>query len=872
MTQASEPSLTSRAQALLAETEQRGQDAAFRAELLSLALTCHGRMLELGERDRPAAVALAIAGADLLQARQSLGWPGEEEPFWVAIHEEQCCRYGGIWIHELLKEGHPAGTTHCRRGVALLKRLQQLHPEPLTWVSRFRRQLERAVPAPVPGPDPAPDPVPAPAETASPADAMRLVVVGNCQAHPLAIGLRMALPQLAIKTSPSVHLATADEVAELHLWIANADLLVMHRVLPGYRANIGLDCSTLLSLLPDSARSLVLPSLHYEGHHPWIAYAHDPDGRLHSLEAESPLCTYHDFLAMVAARDDLPLNALLEPACPITVLDGIRAQHLQSLAELQERETDCDLSLSDWLAANHRQQPLFHTLNHPTQFTLDQLLRRLLTQLQLPHQLSDALHDSIEHLGALSIPIHPWVRQALALDAWAETWGQRQGTPLTIEQQLQESLDFYHRHDWIVATNAHHPKLELAASLLHHSRRLTVAASTRPTGPSVAALINYFNDADMLAWQLKSGCLDRYDRIYLWDGPYGYLHQLPLFPDEAQRLDSTALGRQLLADPRVVYRYRHWRDEAEKRTDAYAAIEEDLVVLHDTDEFFHLQAEHLQRFWSSPYAVASQLVQNLYAGGLRSSDSHHTTHALAGLPHKRVLFRRSAISAERHLDYCWLVGVQQQPTEESLVDPQPLGHTYHLTGCRSTSGQAAKMAFYMSLALVGKGRHPVVERLHELVTCGAIGLLEAQRLFLRGDPGFAGVPHPAFGLSLNPRLPVPAFEEAMLEAMLAEANAVAAGTYTVLSGHPLLLWLPIGTAEQQLVVWVLEHPAPLELQSWRWYSGKPACQDLAIQSSDDALALSLPSDHELLGRLVSITVANTTPTPKLFNLRVDLVD
>ena len=69
----------------------------------------------------------------------------------------------------------------------------------------------------------------------------------------------------------------------------------------------------------------------------------------------------------------------------------------------------------------------------------------------------------------------------------------------------------------------------------------------------------------MLAWQLRCGCLEAYDRIYLWDGPYGYLHKLRLFPEEAPRLDQTETGRALLADPRVVYRHAVWADEAEKR-------------------------------------------------------------------------------------------------------------------------------------------------------------------------------------------------------------------------------------------------------------------------------------------------------------------
>ena len=853
---ASDELLVLKAQELLSRNSDEQDLGSFSSELLSTAIACHSRMLELGDSERP--FSLAIAGADLLQALQKLSGQEVVIPSWVAVHEEQCCRYGAIWIHALLQQGDPVSSDHCLRGVALLQRLQELHPEPLQWVRNMRHDLELEVPS---------------LATEVEAKALRLVVVGNCQAHPLTLGLMKALPQAHIDASPSVHLATAVDVARLHKRLKHADFLVMHRVQPGYRNDMGLDSATLASLLPLSARSVVLPNLHYEGHHPWIGYAQDQDRRLSGLENESPLGPYHDFLAMVAARDDLPLELLFNSSCPVAVLEQLRTHHQDSLTQLATRENDCDLSISDWIASNYRHVAIAHTVNHPTQAALDQLLRRLLQVLGLPHELSEKVFDATELLGTLTIPVHPWVRQALGLDAWADKWGQRQGEPLPIERQFEESIGFYRRHPWIASANASHSKLAFASNLLQQVKAQPALASVniRRPGPRVAALINYFNDVDMLAWQLKSGCLKAYDRIYIWDGPYGYLHQLALFPDEAHCLEATSVGSELLADPRVVYRYRHWRDEAEKRIDAYAAIEEDLVVLHDTDEFFHIDPGRLKRFWGSTYAAGSQRLQNLYAGGLRGSDAHHADEALDALPLKRVLFRRSAISAERHLDYCWLVGVPQQPTDESVVDPEPLGHTYHLTACRSTKGQAAKMAFYMSLSLVGKGAPPVMERLEELMLASEISLQEAQAVFLRGDPGFAGVPNPAFGLSLAPRLHHPDFPQSTLKAMLAQTNTVAAGTYSMLSHYPLQLWIPASEAPQRLVVG-LEQAAPLKLQSWLWCRGEPAGLDTDLRCEASSIELILPPASSLLGRLMVITILDRAPVAVLHRLKVELND
>ncbi|WP_231605193.1 WcbI family polysaccharide biosynthesis putative acetyltransferase [Synechococcus sp. CBW1006] len=420
-------------------------------QLRSLAVACHGRMLELGDLHRTFAIEHALAGARLLAALQ--GHPASE-PDWVQVHEEQCCRYGALWIHEALQQSDhqsdPAqATAWGGTALGLLKRLEQLHSPPPAWIQALHQDLGRRITAPPPEPP-----------------SLALVVVGNCQAFPLMLGLQQALPTAQITFCPSVHLATAADVAELHQALPQADLLVMHRVQTGYRNNIGLDTATLQALLAPGARCVVLPNLHYEGQLPWIAYGQDPEGRLSALEAESPLGPYHDFLAMAAAGRGLDAAALHGIPCPEAVASVLREAHHHSLAELRSREADCSVGLSDWIAERHRQQPIGHTINHPTQASLDTLLRRLLAQLHPTHQLGPDLFDRQEHLGSLSLPIHPWVQQALNLGAWASTWGQRRHTPFLIATQLDESIAFYRRHPWIEAVNATHPKLAFAQRCL----------------------------------------------------------------------------------------------------------------------------------------------------------------------------------------------------------------------------------------------------------------------------------------------------------------------------------------------------------------------------------------------------------------------
>lgn len=150
MGQANDRDLIERARALLAPAT-RQPDASEGDALLSTALACHSRMLEIGEQQRATAIRLAVAGADLLARMQSFT-PAANVPSWVPIHEEQCCRYGGIWIHELVQTSPSPPPDLAQQALRLLGRLQELHPAPVDWIANMRHQLETQLQGELPAP------------------------------------------------------------------------------------------------------------------------------------------------------------------------------------------------------------------------------------------------------------------------------------------------------------------------------------------------------------------------------------------------------------------------------------------------------------------------------------------------------------------------------------------------------------------------------------------------------------------------------------------------------------------------------------------------------------------------------------------------
>ena len=122
------------------------------ASILSLALACHGRMLELADSDRPEAISHALAGAHLLAG---LKRHQPDQPVWVDVHEEQCCRYGAIWIHEALADTTSEQTSSlCNQALELLHTLEVHHTPVPPWIGVFKHDLQQRL-----GPSPDPFPV-----------------------------------------------------------------------------------------------------------------------------------------------------------------------------------------------------------------------------------------------------------------------------------------------------------------------------------------------------------------------------------------------------------------------------------------------------------------------------------------------------------------------------------------------------------------------------------------------------------------------------------------------------------------------------------------------------------------------------------------
>jgi len=234
---------------------------------------------------------------------------------------------------------------------------------------------------------------------------VRIAVIGNCQARPLASALTAAIPGLEVLDVVIVHLADQAEADKTLAAIDGADFVLAQRVVDNYPTQF---VRTDELRRHFGARLLVWPNLYYRGYNPELVYLRDSQHRA----LQGPFGEYHVSTIHEAWRQGL---SVVETVERLKSVDFNREKFAmvpdESLAELIEREADCDLRVSDVVAEDRWKTRLFFTFNHPTSAALDILVTRMLGLLGVPNA---SAGQPGEPLGRWRLPLNPWVKSEFA--------------------------------------------------------------------------------------------------------------------------------------------------------------------------------------------------------------------------------------------------------------------------------------------------------------------------------------------------------------------------------------------------------------------------------------------------------------------------
>lgn len=234
---------------------------------------------------------------------------------------------------------------------------------------------------------------------------IRVAVVGNCQARPMAALLSLMNPGIEVRTVAVVHLLRDEEEAAYAPLFREADFILSQHVADTYPCAF-VRTSELRQRY--GSKLLLWLNLYFRGYNPEL-FVLRMDGR---TPLRGPLGDYHCRAFFEGWQQELPVREILaRHGDPEYNRERYAAVPEASLAELQRREELTQTRILPVLRDLVWKQRLFFTFNHPSWALLEMLAASLLELMGLSAAPRRSLRGS-EPLGMIRIPLNPWVRQA----------------------------------------------------------------------------------------------------------------------------------------------------------------------------------------------------------------------------------------------------------------------------------------------------------------------------------------------------------------------------------------------------------------------------------------------------------------------------
>ena len=227
-----------------------------------------------------------------------------------------------------------------------------------------------------------------------------VLVVGNCQAGPLAWTMRAMVPSIRFLQTVTVQNLPEARREQTLEDVRRADIVFSQLVRDDYPTDF-----VRTSTIEREARGQVVKwvNMFWSGETPELAYKRKLDAAV-----TFPLSLYHSETILEAYLEGAPVaEALRRLADPDW--NAERYGHIpeESLEELRDRERSADVAITDRIDALRRHRRLFNVFNHPTMVLIEAYAARLLRAVGLHARvrLDDGQMD--EPLNQFIAPLNP---------------------------------------------------------------------------------------------------------------------------------------------------------------------------------------------------------------------------------------------------------------------------------------------------------------------------------------------------------------------------------------------------------------------------------------------------------------------------------
>jgi hypothetical protein len=233
---------------------------------------------------------------------------------------------------------------------------------------------------------------------------MKIAIIGNCQARPLAQLIGIMTPEVEIVTVAIAQLLKDAQEPEYMSKFDECDYIFAQKITDTY------ECKFIRTkLLKERYKDKIVTwiNMYYTGYNPELVSIRSAS----RLPLRGPLGDYHSETIIKGYRQGLSpakcVERMFDPEYNREKFAGVPGL---SLSELALRESDTDIRIAKFIAEYQGKERLFFTFNHPTSRLLIETSRQLLEQIGLslkrdidPEHTSDTLNTMIPPVNPFSV-------------------------------------------------------------------------------------------------------------------------------------------------------------------------------------------------------------------------------------------------------------------------------------------------------------------------------------------------------------------------------------------------------------------------------------------------------------------------------------
>jgi Polysaccharide biosynthesis enzyme WcbI len=230
----------------------------------------------------------------------------------------------------------------------------------------------------------------------------KIVIIGNCQA-PFLESAFMMYSNAIVSRVPPVYNLTEQDQEEIEKTLSSADVIFAQRITENYPVH-WLRTNDIKSKFNNV---ITWPNIYFDGYFPDIQYIYKPNiGKvIGPLEDYHPMLLHNGFKAGKTVSEVAKIYT--DPSFFSFYQDPIS----KSLDALKMRESDTDVSISDFIENNISQRKLFYTVNHPKNELLFELASRIAKTANLTFNVP-RFHPWA--LDRINLPAYPILRNSLS--------------------------------------------------------------------------------------------------------------------------------------------------------------------------------------------------------------------------------------------------------------------------------------------------------------------------------------------------------------------------------------------------------------------------------------------------------------------------